>query len=534
MNKKRLRKIIEYAITDPGPESESNPLRAYKYPFVASELLSLSNGPLLNLYFSTEVEEETEESVVKTTEKLKKDLVVKTNETKGSGQIEPAKQDLNDTENEEDWIDDEQKPTHKPAKNPRSAKRRRVEKHPKGRRRLRRLPYKKAKKPQAMRENKECKEEDKKESADVLVTENDHTTEENTKELQFNEEKKQLSETELENTESNHSMEDPNVAINDNATIVSDESASNNYGCYELVYMLFAFVDVESDVELNELLAGYFKGAALALLNGKPKEMAGFLESNFHIVDNLVLHSSNKSIAEVLCKVISMDDEYFANPTQFNEVRRSVLNKILSLIEDPSKNIYSVRQFTQTFCDLNDQSKDVSLFCCSMEFLRRIVGISLNDNSVVASASVTILTRLLSKDKSQSRLFIQEQLSNSPASTDSQAEGILKLIQDLLINFKAELIKIEGTQINQLGIEVQLFGSYRLKIVECIHALISLNAFPIIDLMYRLQYPKLLCDLFVLFPFNSVLHSLVYSIFKSIFNSENKSLLHIVLFVVYG
>jgi hypothetical protein len=519
-----LKKIIEYAITDPGPESESNPLRAYKYPFVASELLSLTNGPLLNLYFLAEVEEETEESVGKAVEKLKKDLVVKADETKGLVQVEAIKQDLVETENDEDWIDDEQESTHKPMK---KIKKKKAKKYSKPRRRLRILPHKKAKKPQPMLEKKERMKEDKKEQADIVVTEDNHTTEQNTKEP--NEEKK-ISETGLEN---NHSMEDLDIAINDNATIVSDESGNNNYGTYELVYMLFAFVDVEPDIELNELLAGYFKGAALALLNGKPKEMAEFLESNYHIVYNLVLHSNNKSIAEVLCKVVSIDDEYFVNPTQFNEVRRNVLNKILTLIEDPVKDVYSIRQFAQTFCDLNEQSKDVSLFCCSMEFLRRIVGISLNDDSAVASAGVTILTRLVSKDKSQLRLFLQEQLSNLPGCTDPQTEEISKLIKDLLVNFKVELTKTEENQMNQLGIEVRSFGSYRLKIVECVHTLINLNILPIIDLMYQLLYPKLLCDLFVVFPFNSVLHSLIYSMFKSVFDSESKTLLHIVLFATY-
>ena len=67
-----------------------------------------------------------------------------------------------------------------------------------------------------------------------------------------------------------------------------------------------------------------------------------------------------------------------------------------------------------------------------------------------------------------------------------------------------------------------------MKVVEYIHSLIKLTIFPVIDQMYQLQYPKLLSDLFIRFPFNSILHSLVYSTFQSIFTSGCESLLHVV------
>ncbi len=67
-----------------------------------------------------------------------------------------------------------------------------------------------------------------------------------------------------------------------------------------------------------------------------------------------------------------------------------------------------------------------------------------------------------------------------------------------------------------------------MKVVEYIHALIKLTIFPVIDAMYKLGYPKLLAELFTRFPFNSVLHSLVYSVFKTVFDSDCKSLLHVV------
>lgn len=582
MNKKRLKKIIEYAITDPGPESESNPLRAYKYPFVASELLSIANGPLLNVYFSTEPEEEAEESTAKILEKAKKTLVAKESELADTKETSLSVKDSNDklnsekvnkdtTENpklnekedikknetiplqddskndrEDDWEDADDKPK----KRPMNKTLRKKKSHRRRRRMLKRLARKKVKlqkmlykekftQPESMVEDQlsDNNSEEAGTNENIQKTEVDNNTNNETK-AEPNEEDKQerLSEPKernTENTESTHGAEDMDpdaVATNDNATIVSDEGSNGTYSNYELVYMLFSFIDVEAEVELNELLAGYFKGAALALLNGKPKEMSEFLENNLRIVDNLTLHSNNKSIAEVLCKVVSIEDECFAHPTQFSEVRRSILDKLITLIEDPTFDVYSIGQFAQTFCDLADQSKEVAAICCSMEFIKKIFTLALSSNNTVADAGTKILTKLLLKEKSQLRIFVQEQLGNLPADVEPQAEELLGLIRDLLLNFKKKLLHDEGAQINQFGMEANVFGTHRLKVIECLHAVIKLNLLPIIEQMYQLQYPKTLCKLFTRFPFNSVLHSLVYSIFKSVLESDSKSLLHVVAF----
>ena len=47
--------MIQYAITE--PELEADPLRAYKYPFISGEVLSVASGSLLDLYFSAEEDE---------------------------------------------------------------------------------------------------------------------------------------------------------------------------------------------------------------------------------------------------------------------------------------------------------------------------------------------------------------------------------------------------------------------------------------------------------------------------------------------
>ena len=318
----------------------------------------------------------------------------------------------------------------------------------------------------------------------------------------------------------------------DNTAMGSDEGSSN--GKSDLVSYLFSFVDVEPGIELNELLAGYFKRAVLALISGKPKEMAEFFENNTSVIQNLFVHSTNKSVSEVLCKALSIDDTYVSNPIQFTQVRNEILHGILTRLENPIADQYSLDQIAQTFCDLADQTKEIPALCCCLEVLRKLISLSLEKNHGVAASALKILTKLLSMDKSPVVTHLKDQLTalslvrpSAEDEAESEGEELLKLINEQLVYFKEVLQEDkEGTE-NQFRVTVKPFGVQRLKIIEYIHTLIKLIIYPIIDQMYHLQLQKLLCDLFVRFPFNSVLHSLVYSVFKTVFDSDSKSLLHV-------
>ena len=336
---------------------------------MASELLSISNGPLLNLYFSTDPEEEPEEPIV---ENVKKVLVeqAEVSLAKTLKFEESPKEDL-----ETDWVDEEEQNVHIKSQNKENSKKpKRVKKRGLKKIIKKNIKHKDLKKKESQEESKvECGEKEEKD---------------------------------LNPTGSAHDIEEMETVPPDNATIVSDEGSNGTCGKYELIYMLFSFIDVEPEIELNELLAGYFRAAALALINGKPKEIAEFLESNQSVIYNLAVHSNNKSIAEVLCKVLTMEDDYISNPTQFNGTCRDVLNKLLYHIENPDTDIYSIRQFAQTFCDLTEQSKLIPVLCCTMDLFKRIFGIALNPNTEIAAAGIQILTKFLTMENSQVKVSI--------------------------------------------------------------------------------------------------------------------------------
>eukprot|EP00826_Nyctotherus_ovalis_P049285 TRINITY_DN5939_c0_g2_i1.p1 TRINITY_DN5939_c0_g2~~TRINITY_DN5939_c0_g2_i1.p1 ORF type:complete len:362 (+),score=43.52 TRINITY_DN5939_c0_g2_i1:82-1167(+) len=319
--------------------------------------------------------------------------------------------------------------------------------------------------------------------------------------------------------------ESPNVRA-EFRTCDSDTFAAvgeiHNEGKYEIVLLLFSFVDVEPDAKLNELLAGYFKTAAVTLMEGKGKEMVKFFEDNPQVLDNLFMHSINDSIAAVFCKAMSLEDN---TAEYFGQLRKNMLTKLLDRLENPSLNCHSVQRLSKTFCEVAEEWKDLAATCCTEETLAKLLELALNKARPISMAGITILVQLLSKESFST--FFEKRLRGSMFGKGPKNEKTSVSIREQLAMFREVLLEDYEPVNNQA--RARPFGEYRLKIVEYIYYLIKLTLFSAIDGMYQLQYPKLLLNLFPRFPFNSLLHSQLYKIFKTILDSNCKSLVRIVL-----
>lgn len=214
-----MKSLISYSITE--PPSEEDQLRAFKYPFASSEILSISNSSILDLFFSIDEkdkgEEQEDKAIVK--QEVNTDIAPPNNETV---QILDEKKDI---------------------------------------------------------------------VAQII---------------------------------------DQGKAVSSKQSTCSSEG-SENLSKYELLDYLFSFVAVPQLNELNETLAGYFKKIALALLNGKTKEIAEYFESNEPVLHNLFLHADNRSVSEILCKIMAIEDLYITNPLRFNQLRSNVIQGLLSV-----------------------------------------------------------------------------------------------------------------------------------------------------------------------------------------------------------
>ena len=240
-------------------------------------------------------------------------------------------------------------------------------------------------------------------------------------------------------------------ASGENTALGSEESEAAKK--YELVHHLFSFIDVPITTELNEVLAGYFKRAAIALITGKPKEMAEFFETNEAVLHNLFVHAHNKSVSEVLCKVLSIEETYITNPMRFNQTRGNILYGALMRIEGEMgekimiPDSYTLDQLSQVFCDLIEQCKEVPSLCCSDDLLKKIFVITLDKNAGISAAGLKILIKLLELDKSPVKSYLYKLLSDIYLEEEPEeeklanSEVLLKLIVAQLIFFKQVLLE---------------------------------------------------------------------------------------------
>ena len=85
------------------------------------------------------------------------------------------------------------------------------------------------------------------------------------------------------------------------STQVASEQISDNK--YELLEHFLSFID--SEEELNPVLCGYFAKLFQVLVSSHAKEIFSYVYSHTIVLDNLVKHSYQKSISDVLIRLMN-------------------------------------------------------------------------------------------------------------------------------------------------------------------------------------------------------------------------------------
>jgi hypothetical protein len=485
LTKKRFKKLIEYAITD--PEEGASEQRIYKYPFTASEVLSIPDESILDLYFQQDLpnnEVQGKDESAKEETIIKNDVKLEGSENTAKSNIEKMVEEKNEGKEVKENIDPE------------------------------------------VIEDKEVKVSGEEVTTDIEIS---------LKESEVTKPEEEAKQSMDDNGEWNPKEEEAKFVSMLQSDISGEFSLTStiikdNPEKYDLVKYLFSFIAVESGFKFNELLAGYFKKVAITLITGKPRDMADFFEKHKKVIDNLFEHCTNQSISDVLCKVLALPEIVIDNPAWLEQTQIDALHKLLTRLEDPKSTNPS--QLVLTFNDLVDQCKKFQRLCCSIQIVKRLILMSLNKSKEVSETAVNILTKLLRAEDSCMDVYLKEQLDIFSGKQSSESEELLTLINQQFEYFKTLLLEDYESILSQSGIEVHPLRIYRLKVVEYISCIIRLKLFFIIDKLDQLQYPSLLWDLFIRFPMNSILHATVFALFKFIFESECKSLILVVTFTL--
>jgi hypothetical protein len=100
----------------------------------------------------------------------------------------------------------------------------------------------------------------------------------------------------------------------------------------ELFERYMSFLDTEE--ELNPVLCGYFSKVFTVLVGSKTKHVFSYIYSNPKYLDLLVRHSYQKSIAEVLIRLLNTQENLFFEDcgvgyAEVNSIRQSYVYKII-------------------------------------------------------------------------------------------------------------------------------------------------------------------------------------------------------------
>lgn len=104
---------------------------------------------------------------------------------------------------------------------------------------------------------------------------------------------------------------------------------------YELFERLLSFLETPegSTEELNPVLSGYFSKVFAQLVSTKAKEVYSYVYTHTRVLDNLVKHSYQKSISEVLIRLLNTSESVFfdqegLSAEDINSIRASYIFKI--------------------------------------------------------------------------------------------------------------------------------------------------------------------------------------------------------------
>jgi len=98
---------------------------------------------------------------------------------------------------------------------------------------------------------------------------------------------------------------------------------------FELFEKLLSFID--TDEEINPVLSGYFCKLFQVLVGNKPREVLNYIYHHPEVLENLVKHIYQKSISEVLIRVLNVSENILddGNEVPLEEIRQSFIFKVV-------------------------------------------------------------------------------------------------------------------------------------------------------------------------------------------------------------
>mmetsp|Transcript_1653 Transcript_1653/g.1581 ORF Transcript_1653/g.1581 Transcript_1653/m.1581 type:complete len:143 (-) Transcript_1653:1368-1796(-) len=101
---------------------------------------------------------------------------------------------------------------------------------------------------------------------------------------------------------------------------------------YELFEKFLSFL--ETDEELNPVLCGYFCKLFQVLVGNKPREVYSYIYNNPNVLDLIVKHIYNKSISDILIRLLNVSESVFDEGFErVDSIRQSFVFKVIERLD---------------------------------------------------------------------------------------------------------------------------------------------------------------------------------------------------------
>lgn len=279
----------------------------------------------------------------------------------------------------------------------------------------------------------------------------------------------------------------------------------------KLMEHLFQFLD--TDVRLNLTLAGYFSRTLNSLLVKNSYELLSFLYDSKEYGKALAKHLYSKSICDVLEKILSC--EYHNNPafkSELFEVIDLILENI-SVENPPESVINSCNLLVNLINKISDNSTGFEIadyLSGDEKNVKILFGRLYDTENHVSRGAGTVLQAVINC------ILIKSNDEEEQIRTDE----VLPLVDFVIQNFEKFVEALERSPNKRLKssnkIDFVPLGETRLKIIEILYTLIKMNNFELNTKVAESEVLKIITDLFVEYPWNSLLHCAYEKLVQSV------------------
>jgi hypothetical protein len=584
----KLKVLIDYITVMPSKEDGHN--RGHKYPFIAGEIFNCEINQILDKFFEAPVRVKPEESQ----ESSSNMAAPADDEEKEEGGQDDSDKEKSDTEKEETPAATEEGATEGAAKDleaeatkeeGEAAEEKKDESANEPESQEKAQDHTDETNPQVeeAKKEEEVKTEEApaevKEETPAATEEKDATTEAKTEETPAAEEQKNSQEPEAEEQDKKEETpattekepeeeaadkqeaaadkEDSNIddkAMATATTLASeaaeeDEDADNKY---VLLDRLFKFIAASEDEELNPVLSGYFCKLVSLLISRKQKQLVPYIfRPESSIIDHLVNHVGQKSVSEILNKLLTQIDSDFEPEilAQIQQKQQLVVTRLITqlgpgLSEENNLNgssiiqeMFEIKEFYNIICT-KENVKTIA------DFATAPIGESTKQSK---QSALAVLNQIIShhiekqKKKDQAKAdgaktgdeddddMIVQQTSDdeanddleasNPSSTIAQANVLVEVLQakipDIAVILQGDH---EGEKINSAvtGVEFVPLGQQRLRTVELVLNLVKLKKESLYTALGDSAIFKNIVALVKQYPWNNFLQLKVINLFTEV------------------